>query len=555
MATILPTIASAQTLPNPVQTRYRLVPIPYDAIDGCTDRSETVGLGLNDCGEVTGFIEFDHSPCSGHPFFYSFCANNYLIPSQTTRDLAKLASHATWFGKAHEIDNAGVISGWLGAAVIPPEGTSGTPWLWKMASYSPTLDRVTVNFTLGSGLLGEAMSVNSEADPLLVGYTLSNDPTPKKLAFRSRLSAGGAITAVPLAPSDPESFAMDVNTPASGQSPRAAGGSIGFTLFPDPPCGALTVDDALIWTIGTTTTVSQLTESSTTASIFNLWQASSLAVNAAGDSAGWRSQNFDCVHRAVVWIGGSPIDLGFLAPIPSDGRTEVRGMTGADSAGALQLVGTDTLYAKAWIWWRSSSTTAFAAVPMSSLCLLVPIGMPFNELSELNDVNKWGWMVGTAKLNGAPAKQAVLLIPQLCLYDLNFNGITDGADLSIVTGSWGPCPAGASCLADLDCDHTVGPADLGMILGAWGTLCDPPCVMAGCPQGGSSEAMASNGAEVAMQEGAESAPTSAVSLAAAAYGFESVALFSAWVGSLPATEALAVADVVAALVEQNGGDV
>ena len=60
-----PTLASAQTLPSPIQGRYVVIPIPYDNTDGCTDRSETVGLGLNDCGEVTGFIEFDHSPCFG----------------------------------------------------------------------------------------------------------------------------------------------------------------------------------------------------------------------------------------------------------------------------------------------------------------------------------------------------------------------------------------------------------------------------------------------------------------------------------------------------------
>lgn len=53
--------------------------------------------------------------------------------------------------------------------------------------------------------------------------------------------------------------------------------------------------------------------------------------------------------------------------------------------------------------------------------------------------------------------------------DLDGDGIVGPADLAIVLGNWGPCPAPPdACIADLDGDGSVGPADLAIILGNWG---------------------------------------------------------------------------------------
>ncbi|MFO0874673.1 MAG: LamG domain-containing protein [Phycisphaerales bacterium] len=51
------------------------------------------------------------------------------------------------------------------------------------------------------------------------------------------------------------------------------------------------------------------------------------------------------------------------------------------------------------------------------------------------------------------------------VFDLNHDGVVNGADLGIFLGAWGPC--GASCPADFDCDGSVGGSDLGQLLGAW----------------------------------------------------------------------------------------
>lgn len=53
-----------------------------------------------------------------------------------------------------------------------------------------------------------------------------------------------------------------------------------------------------------------------------------------------------------------------------------------------------------------------------------------------------------------------------CPADLNHDGVVNGADLGLMLGAWGPCPA--PCSADLNHDGIVNGADLGLLLGAWG---------------------------------------------------------------------------------------
>ncbi len=49
--------------------------------------------------------------------------------------------------------------------------------------------------------------------------------------------------------------------------------------------------------------------------------------------------------------------------------------------------------------------------------------------------------------------------------DLNGDAVVDAADLALLLGSWGPCPA--ACPADLNGDGGVDAADLAMLLGNW----------------------------------------------------------------------------------------
>ncbi len=532
----------AQSLPDPTTFRYRVVFIPHSAVDGCSDRAEMVGLGLNDCAEVTGFVVFDHTSCDGHPFYYSYLGNAHGIPAQTTRDLAVLAGQPTWFGKAHEINNAGDIVGTLGSNPLDlSTGFATNPaYFWRMSSYAaPPVDALSTRFALGTQPIGEAFGINNDADPLMVGST-DTPPSSSYAAFRSRVSASGVITALPLAPGDSKSFAFDVSTPNAG-APLAAGGSIGTSQFPNPPCGQLHVDEAITWTIGSTTTVSPLVEEVANPSNMTYWQAVANAVNADGDTAGWRRQNSECRQRALVWIGGTPIELGFVPPIPLNSDTEVRGMTAVDPGGAIMLVGSDNFNAEGYIWWRPSSSGSFAAIPASGLCLALPPGFAFQNIFELNDVNRWGWIVGSARMNAAPFREAILLIPDHCPTDLDWSGLTDATDLSILLGAWGACPGTTSCVADLDCNNIVGPADLAILLGAWNTVCTYFEDL-DCPSEVPSlrESFAGEGQQL--------------SVVATAFGFGTAEDFTTWIASLDEAKALEVGTTIQAILSSGGAD-
>ncbi len=53
--------------------------------------------------------------------------------------------------------------------------------------------------------------------------------------------------------------------------------------------------------------------------------------------------------------------------------------------------------------------------------------------------------------------------------DINADGVVDGADLGLLLGAWGTCPAGGQCPADLNQNGIVDGADLGLLLAAFGT--------------------------------------------------------------------------------------
>ena len=54
-------------------------------------------------------------------------------------------------------------------------------------------------------------------------------------------------------------------------------------------------------------------------------------------------------------------------------------------------------------------------------------------------------------------------------YDLDDNGIVNGADLAIMLGNWGPCTQPAHlCIGDFNADGQVDGADLAILLGNWG---------------------------------------------------------------------------------------
>ena len=61
------------------------------------------------------------------------------------------------------------------------------------------------------------------------------------------------------------------------------------------------------------------------------------------------------------------------------------------------------------------------------------------------------------------------ILPGCPCLDLNDDCVTDGADLGLLLGAWGPCgKGGPGCPGDLNEDGVVNGADLGLLLGGWG---------------------------------------------------------------------------------------
>ena len=57
----------------------------------------------------------------------------------------------------------------------------------------------------------------------------------------------------------------------------------------------------------------------------------------------------------------------------------------------------------------------------------------------------------------------------VCIADLNGDGIVNAADLGSLIGNWG-CK-GPDCVADVNQDGIVNSADLGLVIGAWNQDC------------------------------------------------------------------------------------
>ena len=64
----------------------------------------------------------------------------------------------------------------------------------------------------------------------------------------------------------------------------------------------------------------------------------------------------------------------------------------------------------------------------------------------------------------------VAVAQTVCDADIQRDGYIDGADLTVILGSWGPC---AACAGDISGDHLVDGIDLAIVLARWGGSCVP----------------------------------------------------------------------------------
>jgi hypothetical protein len=72
-------------------------------------------------------------------------------------------------------------------------------------------------------------------------------------------------------------------------------------------------------------------------------------------------------------------------------------------------------------------------------------------------------------LTGLSYGYSLAILPDACVGDLNGDGAVNGADLGVLLGVWGTCPALGTCAADFNGDGHITGADLGVMLGAWGS--------------------------------------------------------------------------------------
>jgi hypothetical protein len=75
-----------------------------------------------------------------------------------------------------------------------------------------------------------------------------------------------------------------------------------------------------------------------------------------------------------------------------------------------------------------------------------------------DDINSSAWVDGGGN-------RFLEICPE-CPADITLDGQVDGADLSLLLATWGPC--GPDCAGDLDGDQVVDGADLTALLGEWG---------------------------------------------------------------------------------------
>jgi len=110
-------------------------------------------------------------------------------------------------------------------------------------------------------------------------------------------------------------------------------------------------------------------------------------------------------------------------------------------------------------------------------------------------------------------------VPDACQGDLDGDGAIGSADLALLLGVWGPCPAGTNpCLADIDGNGEVGSSDLALLLGRWGAACF-------------GESAGSGGMQAMQQQAGTPAPP-----IIASFGFETVEEYTAWLETLTQKE-------------------
>jgi len=245
---------------------------------------------------------------------------------------------------------------------------------------------------------------------------------------------------------------------------------------------------------------------------------------AAGDqafrtvSSAFGTLHFEAFETAGAWVSGIPGDtatsghwirvdpVGTIAQ-PEDDHTPAgtmcwvtgQGVPGG-SAGAADVDGGVTTLTSSWLdggdpestlrYWRWYSNNLGGAPNSDSMLVLYSLDDVSWSLLEEVSASATAWIeasfnvgdfvqppglfklrfvardLGAGSLVEAGVDDVLVEAPACgsSQGDVNLDGVVNGADLSLVLGSWGPCNG---CAADVDGNGAVDGADLAVVLGAW----------------------------------------------------------------------------------------
>ncbi len=496
---IITSNAHCQSLPNPGQTRWWIVPLPAPC--NCSTRTPTFASSLNDCGEVVGLTGSDPSYCPNLAWVWTICETLTPIVALTAHDLGTLADPASGL-EFPALGLAAVINGdaVVGGSIRYDTSDVSAPFWWdlRLAETSSGCDIPDcLCVTAPSGFIapdaGVVTAISDDDDPIFAGTfgSLGSAADPAH-AWTSTLSSPTSFVDLLGLPNPSggsfESEARSAHTLISGV--QIAGFSKGAQQ------GATGADDAVLWQISEPTIPVPLTEPIQGG--VPQWAETAFAGNSSGDLVGSTSVARSFGARTGVWWtpNGEYADVGSLF---EQSESQVRSISERDQVGDAIACGdnalvNDVAQSHAYVWWTKWSPrfpvaqgTAFHGADFNSSNVRVtfapgsgstPFGIP--KLAELRDINSRGWMVGVTTVSSHPDHRAVLVLPAPCQADLTDDGFVDAADLAMLLGAWGTCVGGLSgyCTGDLDDDGAISAADLSLLLSAW-TGSDPvPCSLA-----------------------------------------------------------------------------
>jgi len=180
-----------------------------------------------------------------------------------------------------------------------------------------------------------------------------------------------------------------------------------------------------------------------------------------------RLYDVEMIATDDVWAVGEYLDVavGYLPlSLHWDGATWTQ-VTSPGGGSSLVAFASDNIYSggAGIVHWDGQSRQHVESFPSV-------IGPPVSSLSASSLCDMWavGRQIVAGDLLNFTAQLRTIEVGAFSIAgDLNNDGAVDAADLAILFGALGRCPAAGACPADLNANGVVNGADLAIVLGNW----------------------------------------------------------------------------------------